>query len=163
MLSQRKCRSSVFCDSPHTNTEEEMEMITSPHPSFILHLEWDTSGAPRALPVSSARSSEAPSVHTDLSDSSTCGVPLSVPRLVQSCGDKTCQDVSPPSETSLLQFAFSAPNKVWTAHSQLLRHSLIWFIYGTAPSSKQIKQLVYRTDFGSVWPNDVDVSLRGLE
>lgn len=28
-LSQRKCRSSVFCDSPHTNTEEEMEMITS--------------------------------------------------------------------------------------------------------------------------------------
>lgn len=29
MLSQRKCRSSVFCDSPHTNTEEEMEMITS--------------------------------------------------------------------------------------------------------------------------------------
>lgn len=29
VLSQRKCRSSVFCDSPHTNTEEEMEMITS--------------------------------------------------------------------------------------------------------------------------------------
>lgn len=28
-LSQRKCRSSVFSDSLHTNTEEEMEAITS--------------------------------------------------------------------------------------------------------------------------------------
>lgn len=39
-LPHRKCRSSVFSDSLHTNTEEEMEVITSfsaphLHPSFL--------------------------------------------------------------------------------------------------------------------------------
>lgn len=144
----------LFSATPFTPTQQRRwkEVITSfsvslPPPlslPFSLHLEWDTSGAPCALPVAPVCSMEALSVHTY----SWLRASSHVERLWAShlsCRDNTWQDAVFFKGGFWKHYFHSLLALLQTnsVNSSLYCITLIWFIYGTVPSSKQIKLLVY--------------------